>query len=113
MAYRVTIHNIAKPDLETLREAGLSHLIDRAKEKMHMIADLNRPQEHNNVTVLKHIAPLWFRYSDGSVRIVFRFTKSRAELVHADTMQVTMLVRRNNKTYGADLKRRYQQLESD
>jgi hypothetical protein len=113
MTYRVTIHNIAKPDLETLREAGLAHLIDRAKEKMYMIADLERPQDHNNVTQLKYAAPLWFRYSDGRIRIMFRFTKSKVELTHADTMQVTMLVRHTDKTYGAELKRRYQQLEAE
>ncbi len=50
MAFRVTIHNIAKPDLEALRKAGLSRLIERARKKMHQLAEEQYPMLHNKVT---------------------------------------------------------------
>jgi mRNA-degrading endonuclease RelE of RelBE toxin-antitoxin system len=109
--YRVQIHDLAKDDIQVLKKAGKRKIADRAVTKINMIATLKDPTEHNNVTILDEDAPGWFRYKDGDMRIIFRFTKSGIEVIMTDVIEITMLAQRNEKTYGRELQRRYRLLE--
>lgn len=111
MAYRTTIHDIANDDLKALQKAGLSALIERAREKLRALAELENPEDHPRVTRLKFSAPKWYRYRDGRIRIIFRFIKSSPERTKADVIQVTMIDLRDDETYGQELARRYHRLE--
>jgi hypothetical protein len=56
VSYRTTIHDIAKGDVKALQKAGLSALIERAREKLHALSELENLEEHPRVTRLKHSA---------------------------------------------------------
>jgi len=109
--YQVRSHPLAQEDFETLKKAGKAKLVARAVKKIEMIASIQNPAKHNNVLELDQDAPGWFRYKDGDMRIIFRFTKSGIEVIMTDVIEITMLAQRNEKTYGRELQRRYRLLE--
>ena len=111
--YLVEIHDLAKDDIRTLKKAGKNKIAQRSLKKINMIAVLKDPTEHNNVTILDEDAPGWFRYKDGDMRIIFRFTKSGIEVVMTNVIEITMLAQRNEKTYGRELQRRYRLIEGE
>lgn len=109
--YQVRIHPLAENDFLAFKKAGNTKLAARALKKIQMIAALPNPAKHNNVVALDEDAPEWYRYKDGDIRIVFRFTQSGIEVVMNDVIEITMLAQRNEKTYGRELQRRYRLLE--
>jgi mRNA-degrading endonuclease RelE of RelBE toxin-antitoxin system len=109
--YQVRSHALAENDFEAFKKAGKAKLVARAVKKIQMIAALPNPAKHNNVVLLDEDAPGWFRYKDGDIRIIFRFTQSGVEIVMTDVIEITMLAQRNEKTYGRELQRRYRLIE--
>ncbi len=109
--YQVRIHPLAEEDFLAFKKAGNNKLVARALKKIQMIAALPNPIKHNNVVSLDNDAPEWYRYKDGDIRIIFRFTQSGIEVVMNGTIEITMLAQRNEKTYGRELQRRYRLLE--
>lgn len=109
MVYRVTLHNIAKPDVAALEQSGLSRLIQIARERMKMLAALIDFRQHPRVEELTKDAPGWFRYKAGRLRVIFRIVHSETD--DPDTLQIVMIDLRDDDTYGAELQRRYKLLK--